>query len=129
MTSRRLQALVAMLLLTQAVHASPRGDEIFWALGFVEGTRQLKGVCEERFPQFKEQNETAFLASPYSRTTGEELIARLEDGPQKTKLQQVLPAVRTNQAQKYQSMNATSLEKMCAGFPEAMEKLKSGMGK
>jgi hypothetical protein len=127
MTTRSLLALIATPLLTHSVHASPRADEIFWALGFIEGTRQLKGVCDERFPRYKAQNETAFLASPYSGTTAEELIAQMEDGPQKIKLQQVLPTVRASQVQNYQSMNATSLEKMCAEFPEYMQKLKAGI--
>ena len=129
MASRKILTVFATLPFMLSAHASPRGDEIFWALGFVEGTRQLKSVCEDRFPQYKAQNELAFLASPYARTTAEELIAQLEEGPQKTKLQQVLPMVRASQLQKYQSMNLSSLGKMCAEFSDALEKLREGAQK
>jgi hypothetical protein len=116
-----------MLVAAQWAHASPRSDEILWALGFVEGTRQLKEVCESRYPQYRDQNHAAFLASPYAQATGEELIAQLPDEEQRSKLQQALPAVRAGQARKFQSMKPDSLEQMCEKFPEVLEMFQKGM--
>jgi hypothetical protein len=67
MSWTRLATLSAVLL-AQSVLATPTGGEIFWAVGFVEGTRMLKSAYEERFPKYADQNNTAFEASSYSRT-------------------------------------------------------------
>jgi len=120
--ARPVLVAVCMAVATPIL-ASPRGDEIFWAVGIVEAPRILKAVCEDRFPEYKEQNATAFAASPYVQVIGDDLVNKLEDGPQKIKLQQALPRMRDMQATGLRKLNTDVLERMCKGFPESLLKV------
>ena len=121
------QALIAILLSLQSpISRADDDSDLLWAIAFVEEKLELKRACELRFPQFKDQNESAFLASPYAKTTAEDVIAKLEDGASKTTLQQGLPTIRLAMAKQFQSAHVGLLEAMCEGFPKGLNSFKEG---
>ena len=119
----RFSLIAGLSLITaQLAFASPSGDEVFWALGFFEGLRIQKQVCEEKYPEFKDKNETAFLVSPYSQTTGEEIISSMAKDDQKQKLLAYLPKLRTDARERFLGMKPDILKGMCASYADTIEK-------
>jgi len=119
----RLTLIAGLPLITaQLAFASPSDGEVFWTLGFFEGLRVQKQVCEEKYLEFKDKNEIAFRASPYSQATGEEIINSMAKDDQKQKLLAYLPKLRTDAREKFMGMRPEVLKGMCADYAVTIEK-------
>jgi hypothetical protein len=125
----RLSQIAAVpLIAAQLAFASPSGDEVFWALGFFEGLRIQKQVCEEKYPEFKDKNEAAFLASPYSQATGEEIINSMAKDDQKQRLLAYLPKLRTNTRERLAGMKPEILKGMCTTYADTIKQFVQNAG-
>jgi hypothetical protein len=94
---------------------------LFFDLGALEGARIEKQFCQEKHPEFDAKNAAAFLASPYSKTTGEELIASKTTGDTKTKLLAQLPQLRADIRERYVRLNPQGLKNVCASYAIGLE--------
>lgn len=101
--------------------ASQDDAGLFFDLGALEGARIEKQICQEKHPEFDAKNAAAFLASPYSNTTGEELIASKTTGDTKTKLLAHLPQLRADIRERYVNLNSQRLKSLCASYASGLE--------
>ena len=121
---KHLLVLCAFISLPTLVIAAPDSNEVYWELGVYEGMSALKESCAQEFPQYFDDNEAAFQASPYSKATEESIIDSMAIGePKKRELLNYFPQIGKKLRAKYDSMSSSDLESRCKAFPETLAKL------
>ena len=101
-------------------------DGVLFELAALEGYRFEKRFCEESYPEFKDKNETAFRASPYSKKTGEELITSMTTGDIRQKLLASLPEMRAGIRERYMNPKPQFLKNLCSSYAAAIEQQSTG---
>ena len=117
------QKLIGFGALVAVGLASASQDDVGLVLDLValESARIEKQICQEKHPEFDAKNAAAFLSSPYSNTTGEELIASKTTGDTKSKLLAHLPQLRADTRERYVSLNPQRLKSLCASYASGLE--------
>ncbi|MEI7614052.1 MAG: hypothetical protein WCK63_14215 [Betaproteobacteria bacterium] len=94
-----------------------------------ETIKILKQLCDEKFPPYSPQNETAYLKSPYSKIVSERAIEVYGESSKQPGLLKGLEYARNSTAADFQKMDDETLKIKCAEFPQLVEKLVKSLSK
>lgn len=109
-------------LLDPQKHAAETG-RLTLILMEIESVNIRKQVCNERFPAYRQQNESAYRRFPYSLITSERMIESYAEPNDRIGLLRELARDRSSTTENFQRMDDGKFEKICAEFPQAIEKL------
>lgn len=87
----------------------------------LETIAQLKSACEERLPQYTEQNQRIWNASGLGGVTSEALVHEFSSPEQKEHLLRVVSQDRANAKDAFSKMDGKNLDQRCANFSQVAE--------
>jgi hypothetical protein len=109
----------AAILLAQTALAQemPIDPLTRWRTGVLVGIQSSLSVCEDRFPQFREQNAAAYAASVFSNAEADQALGNESLATQSSALAPSVDAFRKGKAY-LSSLDHSKLEQICLRFPD-----------
>lgn len=113
-----------ILSFVTAASASPpgEGDVFWWKMGIMLGIPSQLAACNELYPEFINQNESAYITSVFANPIYDALLKTYpQNVPQDVEVNKLL-AVELKTRLSYKSAAPDVLRRLCSEFPKNVEK-------